>query len=96
MLIFIENYIKIFLEFSSIDKAMGSLLFGVLGDGVDFREISKANRLLAPAFHFLFTFVVSILFFSLFITMVDEAYTQVKEEQAKGRSGKKFLAYFAR
>ena len=73
-------------EFSSIDKAMGSLLFGVLGDGVDFREISKANRLLAPAFHFLFTFVVSILFFSLFITMVDEAYSQVKEEQAKGRS----------
>jgi hypothetical protein len=69
--------------FSSIDKAVGSLLFGVLGDGIDFREISNVNRLLAPAIHFLFTFVVSILFFSLFITMVDEAYTQVKEEQAK-------------
>ena len=69
-------------DFSTIDRSVGTLLFGILGENVDFREISGANRVLAPVFHFLFTFVVSILFFSLFITMVDEAYNAVKEEQA--------------
>ena len=68
-------------EFSTIDRALGTLLFAVLGESVDFREISGTNRFLAPMFHFLFTFVVSILFFSLFITMVDEAYNAVNHEK---------------
>ena len=70
-------------DFNTIDHAIGTLLFGILGESVDFRDISGANRVLAPMFHFTFTFVVSILFFSLFITMIDEAYQQVKEAQAK-------------
>jgi hypothetical protein len=72
-------------QFQTIDRSIGTLLFAVLGDSVDFREISKTNRILAPLFSFLFTFVVSILFFSLFITMVDEAYNAVKEEQKNKR-----------
>ena len=42
-------------EFSTIDRALGTLLFAVLGESVDFREISGTNRFLAPMFHFLFT-----------------------------------------
>ena len=72
--------------FSTIDKAVGTLLFSILGDGVDLSEIANTNRLLAPAFHFIFTFVVSILFFSLFITMVDEAYNAVKAEEANKKA----------
>ena len=67
-------------EFASVDRSLGTLLFGLIGDSVDYRDISAANRVLAPLLTFLFTFVVSILFFSLFITMIDEAYTIVKEE----------------
>jgi hypothetical protein len=70
-------------EYSTIGTSFMTLFFTLLGDGVGYRDLAQSNRILAPVFTWVYIFVVSILFFSLFITMIDESYGVVQEELAK-------------
>ncbi len=70
-------------EYSTIGTSFMTLLFTLLGDGIGYRDLSQSNRIVAPLFTWVYIFVVSILFFSLFITMIDESYGIVQEEMAK-------------
>ena len=65
--------------------AFGTLLYGILGDTLDYNELSQTNRYWATTLNWIFVAVCSILFFSLCLTMVDSAYDTVKAKVAQAK-----------
>jgi hypothetical protein len=66
-------------KFRSVRNAFGTLLYTMLGDFPEMDDIMKGNRVVGPMLFYSYLFIVGIIAFSMFLTIVSEEYLTVKE-----------------
>ena len=66
-------------KFRNFWNAFGTLLYTMLGDFPEMDDIMKGNRVVGPMLFYSYLFIVGIIAFSMFLTIVSEEYLTVKE-----------------
>ncbi|GLV43633.1 Polycystic kidney disease 2 [Carabus blaptoides fortunei] len=66
-------------RFSTFGKTVLSLLMTILGD-FDYYEIEKSNKILAPVFFITYIFFVFFVLFNMFLAIITDTYSEVKDE----------------
>merc|ERR1719510_2416442 len=82
-------------DFSSFSNAIFTLLRTILGD-FDFYALEKANRILGPIFFLSYVFFVFFVLLNMFLAIINDTYSEVKEEIAAQRNDFEIADYFKR
>merc|ERR1711936_293815 len=82
-------------DFSSFSNAIFTLLRTILGD-FDFYALEKANRILGPVFFLSYVFFVFFVLLNMFLAIINDTYSEVKEEIAAQRNDFEVADYFKR
>merc|ERR1712048_304837 len=80
------NYIY---KFSTISESFHALFRTILGD-FDFHELERAHWFLGPAYFISYVMVVFFVLVNMFLAIINESYSAVKEEASNKRGGKEF------
>ena len=80
------NYIY---KFSTISESFYTLFRTILGD-FDFHELERAHWFLGPAYFISYVMVVFFVLVNMFLAIINESYSAVKEEASNKRGGKEF------
>ena len=82
-------------DYSSFSDAIFTLLRTILGD-FDFYALEKANRILGPIFFLSYVFFVFFVLLNMFLAIINDTYSEVKEEIAAQRNDFEIADYFKR
>jgi len=82
-------------DYSSFSNAIFTLLRTILGD-FDFYALEKANRILGPVFFLSYVFFVFFVLLNMFLAIINDTYSEVKEEIAAQRNDFEIADYFKR
>merc|ERR1711936_1128445 len=82
-------------DYSSFSNAIFTLLRTILGD-FDFYALEKANRILGPVFFLSYVFFVFFVLLNMFLAIINDTYSEVKEEIAAQRNDFEVADYFKR
>ncbi|XP_071961517.1 polycystin-1-like [Antedon mediterranea] len=77
--IFYQLFVTILFDFSDVVYTMESLIGTLLG-AFDFESISTASGLLGPIFFFLYMAFMPFLLINMFLTILNESFTEVKHD----------------
>jgi len=82
-------------DFSSFSNAIFTLLRTILGD-FNFNEIEQANRVLGPIFFLCYVFFVFFVLLNMFLAIINDTYSEVKEEISAQKNDFEVADYFKR
>jgi len=82
-------------DFSSFSNAIFTLLRTILGD-FNFNEIEQANRVLGPIFFLSYVFFVFFVLLNMFLAIINDTYSEVKEEISAQKNDFEVADYFKR
>ncbi len=82
-------------DFSSFADAIFTLLRTILGD-FDFHAIERANRFLGPVFFVSYVFFVFFVLLNMFLAIINDTYSVVKEELATQKNDFEISDYLMR
>lgn len=82
-------------DFSNFYHAVFTLLRTILGD-FNFHEIEDANRVLGPIFFLAYVFFVFFVLLNMFLAIINDTYSEVKEELANQKNEFEIGDYFKR
>ena len=82
-------------DYSSFSDAIFTLLRTILGD-FDFYALEKANRVLGPVFFLCYVFFVFFVLLNMFLAIINDTYSEVKEEIAAQKNDFEIADYFKR
>ncbi|KAK3861331.1 hypothetical protein Pcinc_044496 [Petrolisthes cinctipes] len=82
-------------DFYSFIDAVFTLLRTILGD-FNFHEIEAANRILGPIFFLCYVFFVFFVLLNMFLAIINDTYSEVKNEIANQRNEFEIADYFKR
>ena len=82
-------------DYSSFSDAIFTLLRTILGD-FDFYALEKANRVLGPIFFLCYVFFVFFVLLNMFLAIINDTYSEVKEEIAAQKNDFEIADYFKR
>ncbi|ELT90189.1 hypothetical protein CAPTEDRAFT_169289 [Capitella teleta] len=80
-------------DFSSFDDAVFTLFRIILGD-FNFHELEQANRVLGPAYFILYVFFVFFVLLNMFLAIINDTYSEVKEEISNQKNEFEMGDYF--
>merc|ERR1711997_1410131 len=80
-------------DFSSFSNAIFTLLRTILGD-FNFNEIEQANRVLGPIFFLSYVFFVFFVLLNMFLAIINDTYSEVKEEISAQKNDFEVADYF--
>ena len=69
-------------EFRSIVQSFFTLMSALVGKTPEYEPLYKGNRVMAPILFSLYMFIVGVVAFSMFLTIISEQYVAVKEKMA--------------
>jgi len=82
-------------DFSNFSNAIFTLLRTILGD-FNFNEIEQANRVLGPIFFLSYVFFVFFVLLNMFLAIINDTYSEVKEEISAQKNDFEVADYFKR
>nr|QCO69757.1 polycystin-2 [Amphibalanus improvisus] len=82
-------------DFSSFGNATFTLLRTILGD-FNFHEIEAANRVLGPIFFLAYVFFVFFVLMNMFLAIINDTYSEVKNEISAQKNEFEIADYFKR
>ena len=84
-----------FADYSTFDTAVFTLLRTILGD-FDFHSLEASNRILGPIFFMTYFFFVFFVLLNMFLAIINDTYSEIKEEVKTVQNAVVVSDYFKR